>query len=118
LLVHGALINEEDNNRCTPLYFASLHGYNECIKTLLTHGATINEKNNWGYTPLHYASINGYNECIKTFSHSVILLENGADFNIKNNNGLTPIDVANDKHKTVIKQWIEDNELPMKEPSD
>jgi ankyrin repeat protein len=112
LLNAGAYFNDKDNHECTPLHYASMNGYKECVISLLSvaeTSANINDKDKYGCTPLHYASGYGY-ECIIT------LLNAGANPDEKNNNGKTPFDISPDKIKEVIKRWIEDNEIPIKEP--
>jgi hypothetical protein len=54
LLAHGINVNKKDDSGCTPLYEASVYGYNECIalvSILLDNGAKVNDKNNYGWTP-------------------------------------------------------------------
>jgi ankyrin repeat protein len=111
LINGGADINLRNDIGQTPLHTASLYGRNGCIITLLNGGADINAKDILENTPLHVASIERNNECILT------LLNEGADFNIKDNIGRTALDITTTS-KEIIKQWIEENEIPIKEPSE
>jgi ankyrin repeat protein len=115
LLNNGANVNEKDNYGSTPLHLASRYGREECIITLLNAGAhgnrtNVDEKNYKGFTALHLASFNGHYECV------IVLLNAGANIHEKDNNGSTVLDRASNKIKDTIKKWIEENEIPIKEP--
>ena len=58
---HEDLINQFNDDYCTPLYCAVVGGYIDIIKHLLEKGAkkTINETDWGGQTPLHIAAMSG-----------------------------------------------------------
>ncbi|PZO38662.1 MAG: hypothetical protein DCF19_15790 [Pseudanabaena frigida] len=90
LIRNGASINNQDNNRNTPLNNAARYANKEIIKILIENGANVNNRGGYGQTPLFMASMYGNKEAVK------ILIENGADVNIGNNDeinfyGSTPL---------------------------
>jgi ankyrin repeat protein len=86
-------LNFLDNNKPSPLYFASYYGHNNIVDRLITgdHSGDkmdINHQDKNGYTQLHLAVKNGHLKVIAT------LLKAGADPNITNVNKLSPFDLA------------------------
>ncbi|XP_074641347.1 transient receptor potential cation channel subfamily A member 1-like [Tubulanus polymorphus] len=60
------LVNEKDNFGCTPLHYASKHGYLVSLNTLINHGVEMNLLNNDNESPLHFAARYGrYQSCKK-----------------------------------------------------
>jgi ankyrin repeat protein len=110
LLERSASINERTIGGYTPLHLASIFSEGRNAIALLDRGATINDKNNSGDTALHLASLYGHTECV------ISLLNRGANPHNTDYKGRTPLDVAHNKCKKIIHKWIEDNELPLKEP--
>ncbi|CAG0881691.1 unnamed protein product [Darwinula stevensoni] len=50
------LLNDPDEDGCTPLHFASREGRARTLAGLLKYGAAINSKNNSSESPLHFAA--------------------------------------------------------------
>lgn len=61
------LVNETDDEFCTPLFWASSNGYAKAVDSFLGKGADI-EKSNMEdfFTPLYSAAASGYLEVVKT----------------------------------------------------
>ncbi|WAR23312.1 TRPA1-like protein [Mya arenaria] len=58
------LLNERDDNGCTPLHYASREGHLVAIDDLIRLGAVINAKDNDKKSPLHFAARFGrFNTC-------------------------------------------------------
>ena len=55
LLLHGAAVNAQANNGCTPLINASDKGHLAAATLLLDAGADLALLNNAGWSALHYA---------------------------------------------------------------
>jgi ankyrin repeat protein len=85
LVKRGADIYALDNNRLTPLHFATRRGNLKAARVLLEHGAIVDVQDNKGSTPLHVASQYGNVE------FSCLLLEHGADVHALDNNHSTPL---------------------------
>jgi ankyrin repeat protein len=77
ILDSGHLINEVDEDQCTPLYYACERGNVEVCRVLLWEGADTNVENSCHITALHRATSAGHSEVVK------LLLENGADVNTR-----------------------------------
>lgn len=146
LLNAGVHINKKNNDGITALHFASAKGHHECIIALLNAGADFNEKDNLGLTALHHASRDGHKECIITLLSRaktgtnvdegdnigwtaliyatrwrqkecvISLLDAGADFDKKDIYGTPVFNFGSDEIKNMIKDWIEENEISIKEP--
>jgi ankyrin repeat protein len=115
LIVSGADINAKDNffehNGWTPLHYASENGHLECIRILISSGADSNAKCKYGWTPLCYLALqDNKHDSIK------LLLDLGLNLNEPTGFGKTALDIAKGPTKTVIQEWIEFNEVPIKEP--
>ena len=54
-----SLVNIPDENLCTPLHDAALHGHLKQVTLLMDRGATFTSAKN-GFSPLHYACQNGH----------------------------------------------------------
>ena len=55
----GSLVNIPDENLCTPLHDAALHGHLKQVILLMDRGATFTSAKD-GFSPLHYACQNGH----------------------------------------------------------
>lgn len=104
LFDYGADINEVDSLQRTALHYISIRP--EC--TMLTEyflkkGANTNTKDKFGRSPLHHAANTGLPEIVK------LLLKYRADpFNV-DKNGQTPFDIACDRNRKVISNFIKSN---------
>jgi len=84
---YPSLINKGDDQKVTPLHYASLNGDVDIVEFLVSKGATNCVDVN-GETPLHLASLNGHLSVVK------YLIEIGSDFNVQSSNGSTPLHLA------------------------
>jgi len=73
LLAHGAVVDEEDEEKNTPLLLAAEIGNAEVVRTLLAAGARVSHSNKEGDTALHLAAQEGYENIVE------ILRAAGAD---------------------------------------
>jgi ankyrin repeat protein len=62
LIEKGASVNDEDNNRMTPLMYAARKGREEAVKTLLASGANVSARDNEGRTARMHAEEQEYPE--------------------------------------------------------
>jgi ankyrin repeat protein len=85
LIERGADVNALDEEKWTPLHFASRFGHLDVAKWLLAHGASVNSQKKDGWTPLHSAAYRGH------FQIARILLDHKARVNIRDNDGRTPL---------------------------
>ena len=89
LYQHGAHVDVQGYNKCTPLYVASFKGHFEIVEWLLHRGADPNTRNKFdGHTALHEAARYGSLEITQ------ILLQHNADPNIQSRNGEIPLHLA------------------------
>ncbi|MCK5615334.1 ankyrin repeat domain-containing protein [Candidatus Pacearchaeota archaeon] len=107
LLANNANVNSTryyDNGE-TPLHFAVLYGYIECVELLINATANVNVQDNDKDTPLHDAAQWNNTECAR------LLIRNGANVNAKNAFGDTPLSIAkNKKHMEMIEIFRSENE--------
>ena len=90
LLIQGADTELRDQNGCTPLHLASVHGFRTVAKILLQFGADANALTaREGDTPLHFATFANHTDVVET------LLEFSADPTANNTEGVCAFDVAN-----------------------
>ncbi|KAG0447454.1 hypothetical protein HPP92_028337 [Vanilla planifolia] len=62
LLEAGAAVDAVDNNKNTPLHYASGYGKKECVELLLENGAAVTLQNFDGKTPIDVAKLNNQDE--------------------------------------------------------
>ena len=74
-----------DDERNTPLYYASKNGHIHTINWLLDNGASVNEDNSYGNTALHIACLDADEDSVQ------LLIKRGAEINVINHKGETPI---------------------------
>ena len=104
LITQGANIDTADNNRATPLHWASYNGHTDTVSLLIGKGADIDAADNNRATPLHWASANGHKDTVS------LLIGEEADIDAKNNNGGTPLHDASWKgHIIVVKLLVDKN---------
>lgn len=90
LLRKGVDTELHDQNGCTALHLASVHGFRLVAKTLLQFGACAKARTaGEGDTPLHFATFANHIGVVEA------LLRFSADPTAKNREGLTPFDLAN-----------------------
>ncbi|XP_062595988.1 ankyrin-2-like [Saccostrea cucullata] len=86
LIKHGANVNEEDRDRRTPLYVASVQGILAVVFSLICAGAKHNVRiNKYKYFPVYIASKNGHLEVVK------LLITAGANLKMKTEEGFTSL---------------------------
>lgn len=88
LLKLGADASSTDNNRWTPLMWASKLGWVKSCQTLLDMQASPDDVNMEGDTALHIACKQGHVSIVN------LLLENGANLNVCNTQSLTCLEAA------------------------
>ena len=72
----------------TPLWEATLYGYNEIAELLIAADADVNAKGIGGFTPLHHAAAKEHGNMAE------LLIAKGAEVNKKDYDGKTPLDSA------------------------
>ena len=101
LYQHGAHVDVQGRNKCTPLYGASYSGNLEIVQWLLRRGADPNLPDlSDGRASLHETAVFGYLEIAQT------LLQHNADPNIQNQVGEIPLHVASRKGKRNIARLL------------
>lgn len=88
LLSKGANINLCNNIGVSPLYIASLNGYDSTVELLLECGPDINLAEDYGESPLFAASKYGHDRTVE------LLINNGADINLCSDFGESPLYIA------------------------
>jgi ankyrin repeat protein len=85
LIEQGTNINIQDDDGCTPLYWAVRYNVTDIVDLLLKKGANIEVQDKYGLTPLHYAVQERLTEIVN------LLLDHNAQTDTKSNNGSTPL---------------------------
>ena len=88
LIIHGADVNIQNNDRNSPLYFAIVKRADDTAEFLINNGAQVQVANNDGNTPLHLAAYIDQDTIVR------LLLGRGVNINIQNNQGQTPLHIA------------------------
>ena len=88
LLEAGADPNVRDQDKWSPLQWATRFENIPIIRLLLNAGADPNIQDGNGLTPLHWAGIHGYEDVAR------LLLDAGADPDVKDRSGETPLQIA------------------------
>jgi ankyrin repeat protein len=83
----GYDVDSVDDLGNTPLFYASLGGYEDVVQLLLETDADVNHTNENG-SPLHAAALGGHEEMV------ALLLKSGAVINAQDCDGHTPLYVA------------------------
>ena len=84
----GIQIDQEDEEKATPLLYAVSKKSLEMVKFLEAHGANLNHREMLLRTPLYFAASQGSNHIIK------YLIERGCDVNVPSNLGRTALGKA------------------------
>lgn len=107
-----ASVDAVDQDGFTPLTYASLHGYTDCVELILERGADIDKLDRHGNTALVNACHSGSLACVQT------LLARGADVNAPSNpdgpdgisyswsSGITPLWVAASRSPEILEALI------------
>ncbi|MDP3787992.1 MAG: ankyrin repeat domain-containing protein [Candidatus Chromulinivorax sp.] len=98
LLDNGALVNQQDDDRDTPLHYAANHNADKAIPILITHGADVNQQDDHGWTPLRLAAYQNADKAIP------LLITAGANVNQQDNDSWTPLHRAtwNNADKAIL----------------
>lgn len=100
-IAHGADVNRQAKNGCTPMDFAAAMNADYLIDPLVKAGVDVKAVHFRGQTPLHLAASQAAGTDAVT-----LLLMYGADPNARNEDGYTPLDVASSGRKAyVISQY-------------
>lgn len=107
-------INMKGDRLRSPLHFAAMMNYNNCVDLLIDKGANVNAIDADGNTPLHLAMMYGSKETIRS------LLTSGAYFDIRNIDGWLPVEISRDIHTrewftTIKKEIMLGNSLKFKQ---
>jgi ankyrin repeat protein len=92
LLLNKVNPNQNDN-RWTPIYYATRKGCVEILNLLIENGAHHNVKDHVDWYPIHEAIYNNDPEIVK------VLINNGVDISVKNSFLETPLQLARRFHK-------------------
>jgi ankyrin repeat protein len=76
------LINDRDDEGCTPLLVTVKKDHLPLAQYLVEQGAEVNAHNKWGYSALHF---------VKSKAMAEFLVSQGAEVNARENYGLTPL---------------------------
>jgi ankyrin repeat protein len=87
LLEKGIDVNQQDEDGCTALYWASYSGYKEIVQILSGHkDINVNKQDKVGSTALEWASKNGYKEILQ-----LLLEHKDINVNLKDGEGRTAL---------------------------
>jgi uncharacterized protein len=94
-------VNQVGNFGDRPLHVASVRGDLDEIAALVAAGADVNAPGDLSNTPLHEAVSQEHVPAV------LFLLEHGASPNVKNEFGQTPLDIAREKGRRDIVDFLE-----------
>jgi ankyrin repeat protein len=69
LVKAGADVNIADNRGRTPINYAAVHGYDDCVALLVAYDVDINIADKDGNTPMKLALENGHEKIVKLLKH-------------------------------------------------
>ena len=90
LITRGTDPNEVDDEKISPLSWATIANNVRMVQSLLARGAQVNHVDNFGMTPLLYAASIDFGDTAVLEK----LIAGGADVSAKNKDGLTALDLA------------------------
>jgi ankyrin repeat protein len=90
LISKGVNPNEVDDDKISPLSWATIANNVRMVQSLLARGAQVNHVDNFGMTPLLYAASIDFGDTAVLEK----LIAAGADVSAKNKEGLTALDLA------------------------
>jgi uncharacterized protein (TIGR03067 family) len=85
----------------TPLLTAVFEGKEEAAAVLLAKGANVQARDGINYTPLHRAAAAGDLGLVK------LLVKHGAKLDARDNEGLTPLDVARERKRAAVAEYLQ-----------
>jgi ankyrin repeat protein len=102
LLKGGSEIDEKDQSGSTPLYYASLNGHLDILRSLLDKGADVDAQGgNYG-NALYAASVGGHEQVVKT------LLDKGAEVNAQGGQYGNALQAASEGgHEQIVKTLLD-----------
>ncbi|KAH9027683.1 ankyrin repeat-containing domain protein [Lactarius hengduanensis] len=112
LLEHDADVNLPDQDRATPLHYASASGKLEVSQLLVRWGADVNSQDEDDCTPLQIASDRGHLDIAR------LLIDNGADVNACNNEGSTHLHIASWRGRVNIVELLTQRGADVNKPND
>ena len=99
LIGKGVNPNEMDDDKITPLGWATIANNLSMVQALLARGAEVNHVDNFGMTPLLYAASIDFGDTAVLQK----LIAAGGDTGAKNKDGLTAVDLAKSyRHQTMV----------------
>lgn len=102
LAEHGANLDFQDKDGCTPLMRASENNLVEMVAFLVEHGANIDLQDKDGHTPLMKVCKTGHADIV------AYLIEHGATKDFQDNCGCTPLMIAsNYSHMEIVNYLVE-----------
>ncbi|XP_071107718.1 uncharacterized protein [Haliotis cracherodii] len=100
LTTSGVDMNEETRTGYTPIHVAAMNGHVNAMMILSAMGSAITCRTTDQMTPLHLAAKGGYLECVKW------LVANRARIDAEDSFKRTAIDLANDRMKTEVVEFL------------
>ncbi|XP_046366582.1 uncharacterized protein LOC124142267 isoform X9 [Haliotis rufescens] len=100
LTTSGVDMNEETRTGYTPIHVAAMNGHVNAMMILSAMGSAITCRTTDQMTPLHLAAKGGYLECVKW------LVANRARIDAEDSFKRTAIDLANDRRKTEVVEFL------------
>lgn len=85
LIADGKDVNEKDDERWTPIYYALKNGHREVVDALIIAGADLNTRDIYGQTPLSLAVV------YSSLPTAELLIDRGADMDVVDTLGRTPL---------------------------
>eukprot|EP00756_Hemistasia_phaeocysticola_P025475 Hpha_TRINITY_DN16008_c3_g2::TRINITY_DN16008_c3_g2_i1::g.120519::m.120519/K06694/PSMD10; 26S proteasome non-ATPase regulatory subunit 10 len=101
LLENSAILDAQDNDHRTPLYFALQHGWDEVVEFLLEKGADPCHTDVRGVTPLHLAAYSNSRR-----STRLLLAQKGVDPNAQDEKGCSPMHLAAHRASTDVVEML------------
>eukprot|EP00038_Savillea_parva_P031524 m.87526 g.87526 ORF g.87526 m.87526 type:complete len:606 (-) comp9704_c2_seq2:2349-4166(-) len=99
------LVDQLNEDGCSCLHLACVHGFHDVAKQLIEGGATVNILSAEADTPLHYAAYANHVDAVR------MLLAHGADPTMRNHESVSSLDLASDPHiRAVLMDAIESHQ--------
>jgi ankyrin repeat protein len=101
LLEEGANVNRANGTTCTALHQAAWNGHLDVCRLLLDWGAKVDAWDKLRISPLHVAAERVHLTVVKLLVHM------GANVSLKDKWGKTASDVARNREKKVVAEWLD-----------